>query len=186
MAMDHHLTSNKIAEYREAFSLFDKDGDGQITKHELGIVLRSLGQKVTEAEVEEMICGVDVDGSKTVDFKEFVGLMRKKLKDKEVEAELKAAFQIFDKDHNGLISAAELRHIMTNLGQKLSEKEVDEMMKEADVDNNGGIDYQEFVKVIISKRRLGNEESKYHTNDGNYKGKRMRKRDRLRHDCIIL
>lgn len=70
---------------------------------------------------------------------------------------------MFDKDGNGYISAAELRHVflfialvftlqvMTNLGEKLTDEEVDEMIKEADVDGDGQINYEEFVKMMLSK-----------------------------------
>jgi len=56
-----------------------------------------------------------------------------------------------DKDGNGYISAAELRHVMTNLGEKLTDNEVDEMIREADVDGDGQINYEEFVKMMLSK-----------------------------------
>ena len=49
---------------------------------------------------------------------------------------------MFDKDGNGLINAAELRHVMTNLGEKLTDHEVDEMMKEADIDGDGQLNYE--------------------------------------------
>ena len=59
--------------------------------------------------------------------------------------------QVFDKDGNGFISAAELRHIMTNLGEKLTDEEVDEMIREADVDGDGQINYDEFVDMMMAK-----------------------------------
>ena len=49
------LTEEQIAEFKEAFSLFDKDGDGTITTKELGTVMKSLGQNPTEAELQDMI-----------------------------------------------------------------------------------------------------------------------------------
>lgn len=58
------LTEEQIAEFKEAFSLFDKDGDGTITTKELGTVMRSLGQNPTEAELQDMINEVDADGKK--------------------------------------------------------------------------------------------------------------------------
>ena len=61
------------------------------------------------------------------------------------------AFKVFDEDGNGFISAAELRHIMTNLGEKLTDEEVDEMIREADIDGDGQINYEEFVKMMMSK-----------------------------------
>ena len=67
------------------------------------------------------------------------------------EEEILEAFKVFDKDGNGFISAAELRHIMTNLGEKLTDEEVDEMIREADIDGDGQINYEEFVKVMMAK-----------------------------------
>ena len=61
------------------------------------------------------------------------------------------AFKVFDKDGNGFLSAAELRHVMTKLGEKLTDEEVDEMIREADVDGDGQINYEEFVKMMMSK-----------------------------------
>uniref|UniRef100_A0A8R1XSG6 Calmodulin n=1 Tax=Onchocerca volvulus TaxID=6282 RepID=A0A8R1XSG6_ONCVO len=52
------------------------------------------------------------------------------------------ASQVFDKDGNGFISAAELRHVMTNLGEKLTDEEVDEMIREADIDGDGQVNYE--------------------------------------------
>ncbi|KAI5066871.1 hypothetical protein GOP47_0017399 [Adiantum capillus-veneris] len=98
--MAEQLSGDQISEFKEAFSLFDKDGDGCITTKELGTVMRSLGQNPTEAELQEMI-------------------------------------------------NEELRHVMTNLGEKLSDEEVDEMIREADVDGDGQINYEEFVKIML-------------------------------------
>merc|ERR1711861_102327 len=128
------LTEEQISEFKEAFALFDKDGDGTITTKELGTVMRSLGQNPTEAELQDMINEVDADASGTIDFPEFLNLMAKKMKDTDTEEELIEAFKVFDRDGNGFISAAELRHVMTNLGEKLTDEEVDEMIREADDD----------------------------------------------------
>eukprot|EP01120_Amphizonella_sp_Union-15-10_P012452 TRINITY_DN552_c0_g1_i1.p1 TRINITY_DN552_c0_g1~~TRINITY_DN552_c0_g1_i1.p1 ORF type:complete len:150 (-),score=49.03 TRINITY_DN552_c0_g1_i1:81-530(-) len=149
--MVDQLSEEQVAEFKEAFSLFDKDGDGNITTKELGIVMRSLGQNPTEAELQDMIHEVDANNSGTIDFPEFLTMMAKQMKNEDTEEEIREAFKVFDKDGNGLISAAELRHVMTNLGEKLTDDEVDEMIREADVDNDGQINYEEFVKMMLSK-----------------------------------
>ncbi|KAN0082579.1 hypothetical protein V8E55_008374 [Tylopilus felleus] len=123
------------------------DGDGTITTKELGTVMRSLGQNPTEAELQDMINEVDADGNGTIDFPEFLTMMARKMRDTDSEEEIREAFKVFDKDGNGFISAAELRHVMTNLGEKLTETEVEEMIREADVDGDGQINYDEFVKL---------------------------------------
>ncbi|CAN6695119.1 unnamed protein product [Malus baccata var. baccata] len=199
--MADQLTDDQISEFKEAFSLFDKDGDGCITTKELGTVMRSLGQNPTEAELQDMINEVDADGNGTIDFPEFLNLMARKMKDTDSEEELKEAFRVFDKDQNGFISAAELRHVMTNLGEKLTDEEVDEMIREADVDGDGQINYEEFVKVMMAKRMrsrsnqrsdsvgsTNSKEYKNKTNGGGENGK-MRRRYRCRQhlqDCSIL
>jgi calmodulin len=149
--MADQLTEEQIAEFKEAFSLFDKDGDGTITTKELGTVMRSLGQNPTETELNDMINEVDSDGNGTIDFPEFLSLMARKMRDTDTEEELIEAFKVFDRDQNGFISAAELRHIMTNLGEKLTDEEVDEMIREADVDGDGQINYEEFVRMMMAK-----------------------------------
>ncbi|KAJ9444688.1 Calmodulin [Diplonema papillatum] len=97
--MADQLTHEQIAEFKEAFSLFDKDGDGTITTKELGTVMRSLGQNPTEAELQDMINEVDQDGSGSIDFPEFLTLMSRKMHDN-AEEEIKEVFRVFDKDGN--------------------------------------------------------------------------------------
>ena len=73
------------------------------------------------------------------------------MKDPDTEEDLIEAFKIFDKDENGVISTAELRYILTTLGERLIEKEADEMIREADTDGDGFINYHEFVNIIMTK-----------------------------------
>jgi calmodulin len=148
--MAEKLTEQQIAEFKEAFNLFDKDGDGAISVKELGTVMRALGNNPTESELQDIINELDQNQDNTIDFPEFMNIMAKRGKEGDTEEELIEAFKVFDKDGNGFISAAELRHVMTNLGEKLTDDEVDEMIKEADTDGDGQINYHEFVKMMMS------------------------------------
>jgi len=145
------LSDEEIAEFKEAFSLFDKDGDNTITTKELGTVMRSLGQEPTEGELNDMINEVDANGNGTIDFEEFLEMMARKMKETDTAEEIRQAFRVFDKDGNGFISSAELRHVMTNLGERLTDEEVEEMIREADCDGDGQINYEEFVYMMCSK-----------------------------------
>ena len=106
--------------------------------------MRSLGQNPSESELQDMINEVDADNNGTIDFPEFLTMMARKMKDTDSEEEIREAFKVFDRDSNGFISAAELRHVMTSIGEKLTDNEVDEMIREADQDGDGRIDCTYF------------------------------------------
>ncbi|XP_022247704.1 calmodulin-A-like [Limulus polyphemus] len=149
---EYGLTEEQITEFKEAFMLFDKDSDGMITTAELGIVMKSLGQRPTGNELRNMVLMVDQDGNGTIEFNEFLFMMSKKMKESDREEELCEAFRVFDRDGDGYISATELRHVMTNLGEKLTDDEVEDMIKEADLDGDGLVNYKEFVTILTSSK----------------------------------
>ena len=142
------LTEEQISEFKEAFLLFDQDGDGNITANELGIVMRSLGKDPTDAELRDMINDVDTDGNGTIDLAEFIAMMARKLKEDDAEKEFMEAFHVFDKDGDGLISAKELRLVLASLGEEPTEEEAEEMIRDADANGDGFVDYEEFVKMM--------------------------------------
>lgn len=76
--------------------------------------------------------------------------MARKMKDTDSEEEIREAFKVFDRDNNGFISAQELRHVMTSIGEKLTDDEVDEMIREADQDGDGRIDCTADEQRVVS------------------------------------
>ena len=143
------LTEEQIGEYRDAFSLYDKDSDGKITISELDTVMRSLGQNPTEVELQKMLDKIDVDRNGTIEFEEFLQLMSQEWIDPEVET--REAFKLFDKDGDGYVTAMELKQVMAALGERLTDQQIIEMMEEADSDKNGKISYDEFKKMMADK-----------------------------------
>ncbi len=145
------ISATKLKEYREAFDMFDRDRDGSITSKELTVVMKNLVRDITELEIRRMIEEVDVDGNGIIDFDEFVMMMNRRNKESDAEEEVINAFRVFDDDCDGVISTSELKQIMTNLGDKLTEDEVNAMIAEADVDGNGFIHYEEFVRTMMTR-----------------------------------
>ncbi|CAL9147003.1 unnamed protein product [Musa hybrid cultivar] len=138
------------SELQEAFSLFDKDGDGCITLEELASVIRPLGHNPTEQELQDMIREVDVNGNGTIEFNEFFNIMAWKMKEAEAEEEMREAFKVFDKDQDGYISSYELMSVMINLGEEVTYDEVKEMIREADINGDGQVDFYEFSKMMMA------------------------------------
>lgn len=149
--MYEEVSAAKLKEYRDAFDMFDRDRDGSITSKELSNVMRNLVRDISDAEIKQIIQEVDIDGNGIIDFEEFVVMMNKRNKESDAEEEVINAFRVFDTDCDGIISSSELRHVMTTLGDKLTDDEVNEMIKEADIDNNGLIYYEEFVRMMMTK-----------------------------------
>ncbi|WAR19917.1 CALM-like protein [Mya arenaria] len=90
-----------------------------------------------------------LEGHATVEFPAFLNILAKIIKDTDPETELTEAFKLFDKENTGNISNADLRRIMTTYGEVLNDEEVEEMIKEADTDGDGIVDYAEFISMVI-------------------------------------
>jgi len=143
----------KKEEFREAFKLFDKDGDGEITVDEIHQVFTSLGFKsFSKKDILRMVKAQDVNSNETIDLDEFILLLRSKRTGKykrmSFDDELKLAFKVFDVNGDGSISASELAGIMRALGENLDEKDIDFMIKSIDINSDGEIDFLEFKKMM--------------------------------------
>ncbi|XBW38193.1 hypothetical protein QEN19_003785 [Hanseniaspora menglaensis] len=143
----NNLTEEQIQEFKEAFTLFDKDNNGTISKQELSTVMRSLGLSPSEQEVTDLMNEIDLNGNNSIEFSEFLTLMSRQLKQDDSEMELLEAFKVFDKNGDGYISSAELKHVLTSIGEKLSDAEVDEMLKEV-ADGQGQINIEQFAQIL--------------------------------------
>jgi len=153
--MEDEMDEDELEEWRTIFNLFDVDGDQSITGEELGVVLRSMGQNPSEQELKEMISEMDEDDSGTVDFEEFVILMKKKTADNEAEGndDIEEAFKVFDRNNDGVISADELAAVMVSLGNPRTMEEIEEMISEEDHDNDGVITKEEFVRMLTERKK---------------------------------
>ncbi|MQM01678.1 hypothetical protein Taro_034429 [Colocasia esculenta] len=142
-------TEEQVAPMREAFSLFDTDGDGRIAVSELGILMRSLGGNPTQAQLKEIVAQEHLTGP--FDFPRFLELMRKHLKPEPFDRQLRDAFRVLDKDGSGLVAVSDLRHILTSIGEKLDPAEFDEWIREVDVGADGNIRYEDFILRMVAK-----------------------------------
>ena len=149
--MVDELTEEQTQEFRDVFSLFDKDGDGTVSTKELGVVMRALGQNPTDAELTEMINEVDEDGNGEIDFEEFCGLLIKKMNENEPEEELVEVFKRFDKNNDEKIDAEDLKIIFQELGEEVSDEDCRIMIDEHDIDGDGFLNFDEFVNLMMAK-----------------------------------
>ena len=147
---EEYITDDQRKDLQDIFDQFDKDKDGKISGKELANAMVSMGQNPTDDEINEMMREVDLNQDGKIDFDEFMILMTKNSPDTQAEEEVINAFRVFDKEGNGLIASSELKHIMMTIGDKMSEEEADEMVNEADIDEDGMINYEEFVRMMMA------------------------------------
>jgi len=144
------FTEDQVAEFQEAFALFDTRGDGMIPANQVGEVLRALGQNPTEADVRRLVQNQRTEGR--VSFETFLPILQavsqKKISD--TVEDFIEGLRHFDKDGNGFISSAELRHMLTSLGEKMTEEEVESLIHGQE-DSHGNINYEEFVKMVLAQ-----------------------------------
>ncbi|RPA87814.1 putative cytokinesis EF-hand protein Cdc4 [Ascobolus immersus RN42] len=132
--------------YKEAFALFDKRGNGRVPASTLGDLLRACGQNPTNAEVDDLVRGVKSD----LDFDTFQKILNRPggFRPAGEPDEFVRGFQVFDKDGTGYIGVGELRYVLTSLGEKLTNEEVDELLKGMDI-RSDMVNYTDFVKMIL-------------------------------------
>jgi len=136
-------------EWKEHFALFDKSGNGYITTEELRIVLEQLGANASPQQVKEFVQSVDDNGDGRIQFTEFLQLMNKRVKSDVPLDTLRAAFRALDEKSTGKVHAGELRYVLTGLGDRLSNDEVDEILKEVGTDADGHIDYEQLLNTFV-------------------------------------
>ena len=142
------LTEEQKQEIREAFDLFDTDGSGTIDAKELKVAMRALGFEPKKEEIKKMIADIDKDGSGTIDFDEFLQMMTAKMSEKDSREEILKAFRLFDDDETGKISFKNLKRVAKELGENMTDEELQEMIDEADRDGDGEINEEEFLRIM--------------------------------------
>ncbi|CAI9778640.1 unnamed protein product [Fraxinus pennsylvanica] len=140
------------AELQRVFHMFDRNGDGKITRKELSDSLEKLGIHIPEKELIQMVEKIDVNGDGFVDMDEFGSLYQTIMdeKDEDEEEDMKEAFNVFDQNGDGYITVEELRSVLASLGLKQGRtlEDCKMMIKKVDVDGDGRVNYREFRQMM--------------------------------------
>jgi calmodulin len=140
------LTPDYRANIPEAFKLFDRNADGNLTGPEITMALNALGQYPSPEEFSRLVKGKDA-----LTLPEFTSVVESRIKELDSEEQLIASFKVWDKKGTGFVSAEEMRTALVKFGvEPLSQLELDELIKDAKVDDRGMIDYVRLVKLMLS------------------------------------
>ncbi|VVC30353.1 Hypothetical protein CINCED_3A017633 [Cinara cedri] len=136
-------------EMQEAFQLFDIRGDNKIHISQIGNALRALGQNPTESDVIKFTQQHKAD--ERITFEVFLPIYQaiSKNRSSNTAEDFNEGLRHFDKDGNGYISSAELRHLLTSLGEKLTDDEVEQLLAGQE-DSQGNVLYEEFINMVMS------------------------------------
>jgi len=149
------LNRDQEAAVKQTFEVIDKDGDGVITSEELYEVLKQVDKDISRQEVKEVIIAVDVNGDDVLTLDEFLSArINRKVMQK--EERLRKLFKCLDLDDSGLLSVDEVCAALESArGKKVMKMEVEKLIKEADVNHDGEIDYEEFLAMFNKSTTLG-------------------------------
>ena len=142
------LTEEQRQEIKEAFDLFDTDGSGSIDAKELKVAMRALGFEPKKDEIKKMIADLDTEGNGVIDYNDFLELMTVKMAERDPMEEMMKAFRLFDDDDTGKISFKNLKRVAKELGENMTDDEIQEMIDEADRDGDGEICDEEFFRIM--------------------------------------
>ncbi|XP_010262278.1 PREDICTED: probable calcium-binding protein CML23 [Nelumbo nucifera] len=148
------VSLQNVDEVEKVFKRFDANGDGKISSTELRDVLGALGSDTSPEEIHRMMSEIDTDGDGFIDLKEFAEFHKSNgtgnTKAEDELKELKDAFNLYDKDKNGLISAKELYTVLKRLGEKCSLQDCSRMINSVDVDGDGHVNFEEFKLMMTN------------------------------------
>jgi len=144
---DTHFLSAPFFFFLPSFTQ-DTDGSGTIDAKELKVAMRALGFEPKKEEIKKMISDIDKDGSGTIDFSEFLEMMTAKMSEKDSREEILKAFRLFDDDETGKITFRNLKRVAKELGENMTDEELQEMIDEADRDGDGEINEEEFLRIM--------------------------------------
>ena len=143
------LDDDKIKECKIVFDMLDKDKDTKITTKELGNALRISGAAPSQQELEMIIQGLEESGNNLITFEKFLALFEKLINNQDSEEDIINEFKKMDKIGNGTISEKDLRDLMANYGNALTQDEIEDVIQEANVDENGYINIENFTKILL-------------------------------------
>ncbi|KAG5513678.1 hypothetical protein PMAC_000716 [Pneumocystis sp. 'macacae'] len=136
----------KLLEIKDKFDIFDKDHSGKIKTEDLIFVIEELGVEVDQKELNEMKKVLDYKDSGWIEYTLFEKIMAPKIEHKNINFDIIKAFSLFDKDFKGKITLDDLRRVANDIGEKLSDKELMEMINEAS--SSGYVGIIEFENVM--------------------------------------
>jgi len=147
------LTEDEVLEIKEAFDLFDGDKSGEIDTDELKAALKNLGIDAKNQTLANMMTDLDKDGSGKIDFEEFIDMMTAKMSDRDTREDLQKVFRLFlgDDDKADKIELKHLKRVARELNENMSEEELEEMIKRADLNADGEVDFDEFYNIMTKK-----------------------------------
>ena len=149
------LDGEQLEEVREAFNLFDTDGSGSIEVKELKAAMRALGFQVKKAEIRKMVADVDKDENGSIEFDEFVDMMTSRMANRDSKEEVMKVFRLFTDEGSDYITFRNLKRVVTELNEGLSDDEMMEMIDEADRDGDGAINEEEFIRIMKKTNLFG-------------------------------
>ncbi|CAD7966769.1 unnamed protein product [Amoebophrya sp. A120] len=144
------LMVDEIEEMKEAFDLFDLDGSGRVAPKDLCQAIQNLGLEHKNTVVQQILKDLE-KCSHTIEFQDFLDLFSAKMGERDTREDIAKVFRLFDDDHTGYLTVKNLARVAKELGEALTENELNEMVLRADSSHSGKVSLDDFYSLMVHR-----------------------------------
>lgn len=148
-SFEDKFTDIELEKFKEAFIFFDRNGDGSMKADDVALAMRAMGALVSNNEVKALMKKYDSDGVGSIDLNDFIACMAEVMNKDDNPSEIRNSFSVFDKDDNGLLPIEEMRHVLTRIGDPLSEEEIANFINILDVHGDPYVRFDNLMDLLI-------------------------------------
>ena len=145
------ITEEQKQEIKEAFDLFDSESSGAIDAKELKVAMRALGFEPKKEEIRKILSEVDKSGEGIIRYDDFLDIMTQKMLERDPIEEMKKAFVLICEEGHDKITLKSLQKVAKELGENMTDDELNEMIVRADTDKDGKVSFEEFYAIMTKK-----------------------------------
>jgi len=146
---NERFTDLEVEKFREAFTFFDRNGDGTMSAKDVGLAMRSMGALINQKEIDLLVLKYDPDRTQKIHLEDYISMMAEVVTKPDDEDKIRTAFSAFDKQENGMLDIEEMKHVLTKVGDPLKPEEVTNFVSILDSYGDGHARMNDLLALLL-------------------------------------